>query len=63
MAETARTGFVWNTFMKNAEARAAIEVAGFRAASGAPAASPHDSLQFDDSQSLGWESDDQFSIL
>jgi hypothetical protein len=30
MAENARTGFVWATFMKNPEARRAIEWAGFR---------------------------------
>jgi hypothetical protein len=29
MAENARTGFVWDTFMKNEEARAAMEKAGF----------------------------------
>src|SRR5579864_1077521 len=29
MAENARTGFVWNTFMKNAEARHGMERAGF----------------------------------
>lgn len=31
MAENHRTGFIWNTFMKNAEARSAMEKAGFRA--------------------------------
>jgi hypothetical protein len=30
MAENARTGFVWNTFMKSAEARRGMERAGFR---------------------------------
>ncbi len=30
MAENARTGFVWNTFMKNPEARRAMQRAGFR---------------------------------
>jgi hypothetical protein len=63
MAENARTGFVWDTFMKNAEAHTAMAVAGFRAASGVAAGSLHDSLQFDDGQPFGWESDDQFSIL
>ena len=29
MAENLRTGFVWNTFMKNAEAQRAFERAGF----------------------------------
>ena len=29
MAENARTGFVWNTFMKNAEARRGMQRAGF----------------------------------
>lgn len=29
MAENARTGFVWNTFMKNPEAQRGIELAGF----------------------------------
>jgi hypothetical protein len=31
MAENARTGFVWNTFMKSPEARRGMERAGFRA--------------------------------
>ncbi len=31
MAENARTGFVWNTFMKNPEAREGMKRAGFRA--------------------------------
>jgi hypothetical protein len=31
MAENQRTGFVWNTFMKNAEAQRGMERAGFRA--------------------------------
>jgi hypothetical protein len=31
MAENARTGFVWETFMKNPEARRGMEVAGFKA--------------------------------
>jgi hypothetical protein len=30
MAENARTGFVWNTFMKNAEARRGMQRAGFK---------------------------------
>jgi hypothetical protein len=30
MAENARTGFVWNTFMKNSEARRGMQRAGFR---------------------------------
>ena len=30
MAENARTGFVWNTFMKNAEAQRGLELAGFK---------------------------------
>jgi hypothetical protein len=30
MAENARTGFVWDTFMKNPEAQRAMERAGFR---------------------------------
>jgi hypothetical protein len=30
MAENLRTGFVWNTFMKNAEALRALELAGFQ---------------------------------
>jgi hypothetical protein len=29
MAENVRTGFVWNTFMKNAEARRGMQRAGF----------------------------------
>jgi hypothetical protein len=29
MAENRRTGFVWNTFMKNAEAVAAMTAVGF----------------------------------
>jgi hypothetical protein len=32
MAENHRTGFVWETFMKNSEARAAMEKVGFRPA-------------------------------
>jgi len=32
MAENYRTGFVWETFMKNAEARSAMQKAGFRPA-------------------------------
>ncbi|HUM05148.1 MAG TPA: glucoamylase family protein [Terriglobales bacterium] len=32
MAENQRTGFVWNTFMKNKEAQTAMEKAGFRKA-------------------------------
>ena len=31
MAENARSGFVWNTFMKNKDARRAMEKAGFKA--------------------------------
>jgi hypothetical protein len=30
MAENARTGFVWNTFMKNPEAQRGMEIAGFK---------------------------------
>jgi hypothetical protein len=30
MAENARTGFVWETFMKNPEARRGMERAGFQ---------------------------------
>jgi hypothetical protein len=30
MAENARTGFVWNTFMKNPEAARGMERAGFK---------------------------------
>lgn len=30
MAENARTGFVWETFMKNPEARRGMEIAGFK---------------------------------
>jgi hypothetical protein len=30
MAENARTGFVWQTFMKNADARRGMERAGFQ---------------------------------
>jgi hypothetical protein len=29
MAENLRTGFVWNTFMKNREAQKALQKAGF----------------------------------
>ena len=29
MAENLRTGFVWNTFMKNREAQTALQRAGF----------------------------------
>jgi len=32
MAENLRTGFVWNTFMKNPEARRGFERAGFTGA-------------------------------
>lgn len=63
MAENARTAFIWNTFMKNAEARAAMELAGFRTAVTSSGSPSHDSLQFDDRQSLGGESEDQFSVL
>lgn len=31
MAENQRTSFVWDTFMKNPEARGAMEKAGFKA--------------------------------
>ena len=31
MAENARTGFVWETFMKNPEAQRGMEIAGFKA--------------------------------
>lgn len=31
MAENARTGFVWETFMKNQEAQRGMERAGFKA--------------------------------
>jgi hypothetical protein len=41
MAENVRTGFVWNTFMKNPEARAALELAGFRTVA-SPGATPPD---------------------
>lgn len=34
MAENARTQFVWDTFMRNPEARVAMELAGFRAEAG-----------------------------
>ncbi len=30
MAENQRSGFVWNTFMKNPEAQAAMTAVGFR---------------------------------
>jgi hypothetical protein len=30
MAENARTSFVWDTFMKNPEAKRAMERAGFK---------------------------------
>jgi hypothetical protein len=30
MAENARTGLVWDLFMKNPEARAAMQMVGFR---------------------------------
>jgi len=56
MAENVRTEFIWNTFMKNAEARAALELAGFRRGGGG-------SLQFDDRQPFRGESQDEFSIL
>jgi hypothetical protein len=36
MAENARTGFVWNTFMKNPEAQRGMERAGFKAYTVAP---------------------------
>jgi hypothetical protein len=31
MAENYRTGFVWNTFMTNSQAIAAMQLAGFQA--------------------------------
>ena len=37
MAENHRTGFVWEQFMKNEEARRGMELAGFRGEKGAPA--------------------------
>lgn len=40
MAENARTSFVWNTFMKNPEARRGMDRAGFKAEPDAPAAKP-----------------------
>jgi len=40
MAENARTGFVWNLFMKNREARRAMALVGFREAAWADFASP-----------------------
>jgi hypothetical protein len=30
MAENARTGFIWDTFMKNPEARRGMDIAGFK---------------------------------
>jgi len=30
MAENLRTGFVWDTFMKNPEARRGMQLAGFK---------------------------------
>jgi hypothetical protein len=36
MAENARTGFVWDTFMKNPEARRGMDVAGFNPYDAAP---------------------------
>ena len=39
MAENARTGFVWDTFMKNPEAQRGMEVAGFKPYDAAPYAS------------------------
>jgi hypothetical protein len=39
MAENARSGFVWDTFMKNLEARRGMERAGFRAYHSPPAPS------------------------
>lgn len=36
MAENLRTGFVWNTFMRNREAQKGIERAGFKPNAGAP---------------------------
>ena len=38
MAENARTGFVWDTFMKNPEARRGMERAGFKSYRGSAAA-------------------------
>ena len=37
MAENVRTGFVWETFMKNPEAQHGMQRAGFTAYSTAPA--------------------------
>jgi hypothetical protein len=37
MAENARSGFVWNAFMKNKEAQRAMEKAGFKPDSGGKA--------------------------
>jgi len=56
MAENVRTGLIWTTFMKNAEARAALELAGFRPAGAG-------SVEFDDRQPFRREAEDQFSIL
>ncbi len=39
MAENARSGFIWNTFMKSPEARAALDLAGFRTV-GTPSMTP-----------------------
>lgn len=56
MAENVRTGLIWTTFMKNAEARTALELAGFRPAGAG-------SVEFDDRQPFRREPEDQFSIL
>jgi hypothetical protein len=40
MAENARTSFVWNTFMKNPEARRGMDRAGFKADPSAPSHQP-----------------------
>jgi hypothetical protein len=37
MAENARTGFVWDTFMKNPEAKRGMERAGFQSYTTEPA--------------------------
>jgi len=38
MAENARSGFVWDTFMKNPEAQRGMETAGFKPYQAPPAA-------------------------
>lgn len=44
MAENARTGFVWKTFMSAPEARRALEIAGFRPSHGRTKTDPTTSL-------------------